>query len=75
MSNVQSKIANSALTTQIGTTVTIRFTADESERTGKVGAYDSVKQLLRIDWHGKKHFWISSLDTPAHIIRKAAENI
>jgi len=58
----------------IGQTVTIRF-PDESEKTGKIAAYDSVKQLIRIDWHGKKHFWIPSTATTGMALRKAIENI
>lgn len=74
MSNIQSKVSNSALATQIGATVTVRFTADESNKTGRVGAYDSVKQLIRMD-QGKRHFWITSLDSPAHIISHTADNL
>lgn len=76
MANVQQKLTNSSLanSNQIGTPVVIRFTADESEKIGKLGAYDSINQKLRID-QGKRHFWITSLDTPAHIIRKHTENV
>lgn len=76
MANVQQKLTNSSLANanQIGTPVVVRFTADESERIGKVGAYDSVNQKIRID-KGKRHFWITSLDTGAHIIRKSPENL
>jgi hypothetical protein len=74
MSNVQSLIPNTALQNMIGQTVTIRF-PDESEKTGKIGAYDSGKQLIRIDWHGKAHFWIPSVTTPGMSVRHAAENI
>jgi hypothetical protein len=74
MSNVQSLVTNSALQNMIGQTVAIRF-SDESEKTGKIGAYDSVKQLIRIDWHGKAHFWIPSTNTANMSIRHAIENL
>jgi hypothetical protein len=74
MSNVQSIVSSTSAQGMIGQTVTIRF-ADESEKTGKIGAYDSVKQLIRIDWHKNAHFWIPSVATTGITIRKAAENI
>jgi hypothetical protein len=74
MSNVQSLVTNAQLQNMIGQTVTIRF-PDESEKTGKVGAYDAGKQLVRIDWHGKTHFWIPTTAVPGMSIRHAIENI
>ncbi len=74
MSTIQSKLTNSALPNMIGQSVTIRFTSDESNKTGKVGAYDSVKQMVRID-QGKRHFWITALDTAAHIVSHSSDNI
>lgn len=74
MSNIQSLVRSTSLQNMIGQTVTVRF-PDESEKTGKVGSFDSGKQLIRIDWHGKKHFWIPSAITPGYTIRKSVENI
>lgn len=62
------KVNHADLPTLSGQPVTIRFTSDESERRGTVSTYDSVNQKVRIN-QGKRHFWMPSVNTTAHIIR------
>lgn len=66
------KVNHADLPNLLGQSVVIRFTNDESEKRGVVSVYDSVNQKVRIN-QGKRHFWVPSVNTTAHIIR--VENI
>ena len=67
MAQNHTKVNNTDLPTLIGQRVVVRYTADASERRGIVGANDATNSKVRID-QGKGHFWVSSINTPAHYI-------